>query len=456
MYNYLGIFAFLADLWLYTIAIREITHHKGQESKIVGNILTIRILLWISIIFIALSIGYFLPWYNSSLALKAIAIIGVFTVISLINSSLLALMQAKMKIEFNLVSTIIGKLLNLACIVATILYFFPQTAGVSYETPFLWIMFAGLAGICTHTFLNYRYASSITKIRFLWDYEYIKHIIKITLPYGLALFLSVVYFKVDIIILSLMEPQQVADISVALYSLPMKIVEVIMIVGWFYLSSILPSLTQWFIQQDSQKVQKLVNFSFKMLFSLGVLVVLLWDLFKSQIIEIIANKQYIDAPHMYSSSDVFLIVLLVAFFFFLSSIFNYILIATNHESKILKINLIVTLINILGNILLIPKYSFMGSALVTVFSQIVLFVLWYFSTRSLVTLKVNYIYIVSTLIFAAIAYSIWKSLVEYFAFWNFVEVVCFWVVTTGIYVSGLVLLNRKQIIEHFQQPHSSH
>jgi O-antigen/teichoic acid export membrane protein len=81
----------------------------------------------------------------------------------------------------------------------------------------------------TTTLLNYWYARKIEKFGFAFNWQYIKYIVKISLPYGIALFLSVVYFKVDIILLSIMDPA--GDVSVALYSLPMKIVEVIMVLG---------------------------------------------------------------------------------------------------------------------------------------------------------------------------------------------------------------------------------
>ena len=45
VYNYLGIFAFLADLGLYTITIREITENKKDTVKIVGNVLSLRFIL---------------------------------------------------------------------------------------------------------------------------------------------------------------------------------------------------------------------------------------------------------------------------------------------------------------------------------------------------------------------------------------------------------------------------
>lgn len=78
------------------------------------------------------------------------------------------------------------------------------------------------------------YANKIAKIWFGFDFEYMKYLFKTSLPYWVALFLSVVYFKVDIIILSLIEWWAKADISIALYSLPMKIIEVLMILAWFF------------------------------------------------------------------------------------------------------------------------------------------------------------------------------------------------------------------------------
>jgi len=48
IFNYLWIFAFLADLWLYTIMIREISekNNKKDIEKIVWNVLSLRVWLW--------------------------------------------------------------------------------------------------------------------------------------------------------------------------------------------------------------------------------------------------------------------------------------------------------------------------------------------------------------------------------------------------------------------------
>lgn len=57
IYNYLSIFAVIADLGLYTITVREITEHQDDKKmveKISSNILTLRTLSGIAIIGIAL------------------------------------------------------------------------------------------------------------------------------------------------------------------------------------------------------------------------------------------------------------------------------------------------------------------------------------------------------------------------------------------------------------------
>ncbi|HBA44808.1 TPA: hypothetical protein DEG21_04855 [Patescibacteria group bacterium] len=87
-------------------------------------------------------------------------------------------------------------------------------------------MFAGVFGNIVMTLLIYFYSRKVEKINFSFHLPQIKSLVKMSIPYGLAMFLNVIYFKIDVIILSIMEPRNIADTSIALYSVPMKIVEV--------------------------------------------------------------------------------------------------------------------------------------------------------------------------------------------------------------------------------------
>lgn len=129
IYNYLSIFAVIADLGLYTITVREISDNKDDRDKvekIVGNVLTMRTLFGLVIIVLSLAIGYFLPGYNSPMALAGILLAGVFTLFGLINSSVMSLLQAYLRTEFSFISTTVGKVVNFAAILLIAFVLLPR------------------------------------------------------------------------------------------------------------------------------------------------------------------------------------------------------------------------------------------------------------------------------------------------------------------------------------------
>lgn len=447
VYNYLWIFAFLADLWLYTITIREITKNTNDTSKIVSNVMTLRTLLWIIIIFLSVWIAYFLPWYNNKVAIISIFIISIFTLISLINSSVLALMQAKLKMEFSLFSAIFWKILTFLWILLTVFVFFKKTDLLDYSIPFYFIMLSWLAWIALNTGLNYFYAKKLTSIWFDFDWKYIKYIFRISIPYWLALFLSVVYFKVDIVLLSIIEPENLADFSIALYSLPMKIVEVLMVVWGFYLNSILWELSKNFESKNLWEINKILKISFKLLFSFWLFLLVMWTIFRDNIIEIVANKEYINSPwHIFSSSSVFFIVLLVLVFYFISNLFIYVLISSNNESKLLKINIIVAIFNIIWNIIFIPKYSFMWSWIITVLSQILLFMLWYLETKNITKFNFPIKFILINILFSIIIYILWIKLILNYSISLYLDIFIYWWLLGLIYMVFYYFLYKRAIV----------
>jgi len=442
IYNYISIFVFLADLWLYTIAIREISANKSDTKKIVWNVMSLRLFLGILIFILAIGLAFFLPGYNSDIALWSISIVSIFTLFQLLNSSVLTLMQANMKIEFSLFSAIFWKIVNVLIVAGiALLWFKKDDISGDFFQPFLWIIWASVVAILTTTLLNYWYARKIEKFGFAFDWEYIKYIVKISLPYGIALFLSVVYFKVDIILLSLMDP--LGDKSVALYSLPMKIVEVIMVLWGFYLNSVLPTLTTSFEEKNIEKFNKYIQLSFHALLSWWMLIFVLWVLFRDYLIEIIANSDYLDPSLVYNSSDAFLVVFAVVLFNFISLVFIYALIATKNQSKLLKINIIVTIVNIIWNIILIPYLSFIWAGIVTLLSQILLMILGYYYTNKIIDFKIPWKLIMRNIILCIIMLSWGYYILTSYPVGLYFDVLVYWTAIFIIYW-GIIALDIKK------------
>jgi len=451
IYNYLAIFTFLADLGLYTISIREISKDNSKASFIIWNVMTLRLFLSFFIILSSIFIALFLPWYNSFSSLIWIFVVAIFSMISLMNSSVLSMMQAFMKIEFSLFSVVLWKIVNFVLILWIIYYLFPKEINLYYSISLIYIFIAWLLWLVINFLLNFYYANKIAKIRFLFDFNYIKYIFITSLPYWVALFLSVVYFKVDILILSIMESPLQANISIALYSLPMKIVEVLMVLWVFFLNSILPLLSWYFEQNKKDKINELIKNSFRFLFWFGMFIVVLWSIFAKDILLLIWKSEYIDNKiYTYTSYDIFVIVLFILMFYFISMLFTYLFIVDKKEKTILKINIFITIFNIIWNIIIIPFYSFYWSAIITLLSQILLFFILYFYSRNIIKIEFDYKYIISFLLFSWVFYLLWSNILKYFDFNIYINLFWFWVLFTFIYLWFFYFINKKIIKKWFR------
>ncbi len=151
-------------------------------------------------------------------------------------------LQAILRTEFSFIANTAGKLATFGLVALFAYGLFPKNS-VSPEFGLIMVFLAGLAGNLVMTGLIFWHAKKFHKIRFYWDSEYIEKILKMSIPYGIALFLGVIFFKVDTLFLSLMEDASVSDAIIGIYSIPMKIVEVGMMYGTIFLNSFLPVLT---------------------------------------------------------------------------------------------------------------------------------------------------------------------------------------------------------------------
>jgi len=417
IFNYIFIFAFLVDLWLYAISVKEISQNKKNASFIFGNILSLRIISAFLVIILSTFIAYFLPSYNSKLVLAWIFLASIFSFFSLINSSILALMQAYMKIEFSIISVVLNKLFVLFFSFLVIKKIFPE----EQEKWFLAIISIVAIWMFINMILNYLYAKKLTKIKFYFDKKYIKEIFYKTLPYWIALFLSVVYTKIDIILLSLMEKWAIAERSIALYSLPLKIMDVFMIIWGFFMNSLLPSLSENYKKKNFLKIKEIIENALKVMLVFWITIVSFWIIYRDNIIKIIANNDYLQTTNLnhYTSSDAFLVILFMILFFYLWIVFSYSLIAFDKQKKLLKISIILTLTNIIWNILLIPKYSFLWASIVTVITQIIFLFLVFFETRKYIEISFPYKFIIFTIIFWIINFLILFFLTSKFPLWLF-------------------------------------
>jgi len=434
VYNYIYIFAFLVDLWLYAITIKEISANKDKAEYIFWNILTLRVITGSFVIVFATTISFFLPWYNSELIMYSILIASFFALFSLINSSMLALMQSYMKMEFSLFSAIIWKLVILLLTFLLFTKIYPNPEISWYFEPFLFVMSIWAFWILINAILNYFYAKKIINIRFNFDWKYIKKIFITSLPYWIALFLAVVYTKIDIVLISLIEKWLIAERSIALYSLPLKIMDVFMMIWAFLMNSLLPSMSKYYKENNFKKLKEITQNTFKLLLVFWVWIISLGLVFKDYIIRLIANENYLIITELnrYTASNAFDIVFFMLLFFYLGLVFSYLLVATEKQNRLLKISIILTIVNIIWNIIIIPYYSFIWAWIVTVLTQILFLSLAYFFSRDVIKFQIPIFYILLIIISWFILNKITNLLITNYPLSDYYNLL-YWFALFGIY-----------------------
>jgi O-antigen/teichoic acid export membrane protein len=131
------------------------------------------------------------------------------------------------------------------------------------------------------------------------------------------------------------------------------------------------------------------------MFSIWVIIISFWLILKDNIVKIVANEEYLEVTklNMFTSSDAFTVILFMILFFYVWIIFSYLLIASDKQKRLLKISIILTIINIVWNIILIPYYSFIWAWIITVLTQITFLFLVYNESKKIIKFNIPYKFI---------------------------------------------------------------
>lgn len=145
-----------------------------------------------------------------------------------------------------------------------------------------------------------------------------------------------------------MEPREIADSVIALYALPMKIVEVGMMYGTVFLNSLLPVLTASIEKKDERKTQSLTNHAFSLLLFFGIGISTFLYLARTEIVRIISTEEFVTTSiYGYTSVDAMGIVVWIFLVYFISSLATYILIAHARQKAMMYINAVIAVLNII-------------------------------------------------------------------------------------------------------------
>lgn len=351
-----GIFGLFSDMGLSSLSIREMARSKDLAKKYTSNIAVIKVILFfISFSLIVLVIN--LLNYSEE-SIEVVYIIGLSVAINSLSNIFNSLFQALERMEY----ISIGRIFNIVLIFIGTLFSIHQNYSI---IAFAWVYFLSSLIVLVYLFAICYWKFFIPSPEF--DIIFWRNTIKQSWPFFLSAIVDLIAFKIDIIMLSAMKGNTV----VGYYSAAYKILEALLFIPGVFSASIYPITSNFFVS-SSEQLKIIFQKSVQYLLIISLPIAVGTTLLADKIIHLLYKGDFVQ------STLALQILIWTIPAIFLSYTFGTMLASMNKQILSFKINLFGMFLNIGLNLLLIPKYSFVGAAAATVLTSLSAFVCSYY------------------------------------------------------------------------------
>lgn len=367
VYSYTGMFLILIDLGLNTLLVRDVGADHSRIKKYLANYISIKsflaILSWLLMVIIA----WFL--YDEPEKLHLIRIMGFFTITLGFSEFSYAIFSSLEQMQHEAFLKIMNRFLVFGFgIIALALGF-----GLA-ET-----IYSMLAGGVLSVVVGWGVIiKKVSKIDLECDLHFNWNLIKEAFPLSLMAIFIVLYSRLNVVMLSKLGA---SDAEIAWFASAVRLIDMLGVIPALAVTAMLPVFAS--LYQDSRELLITVyQKAFKMLFTLGFLVTLIIFFLANPIIESIYGAEFIPG-----ASALRWLVWVSMLMFVNRLLLNVLIVIHLQRLNALSSGLCVV-INIILNLILIPRLNFIGASITTVVTELVFFGLnFYFISKYFYHLK---------------------------------------------------------------------
>ena len=343
---YLSTAGILADLGLYALMTREISRPGSREEEVVGYFFTLRLI--VAVFFLALAtLAAFLFPYSPHIQLGVVIAASGYLFLSL-SQILMGIFQKYLQLQKAGLAELAGRAAQLALV-----WTFFSTGQGFYA--YLWALVAGASVVFA---INFYFARRLVPFRLRASLMYWKKVLRVAFPIGVSLVFTLLYFKIDTLLLSLLKPAE----DVGIYNAAYKVLESIIFFPAMFVGIMLPLLSQA-AAAGMGGFEKVFRRAFNVLAIFALPVMAGGILVSSTIIQFIGGSEFLA-----SAAPLRVLFLAVAIIFFGTLAGNSV-IALNIQKQAMMVYFFGMVLNVIANLIFIPKYSYMGAAWTTVVTE---------------------------------------------------------------------------------------
>lgn len=344
---YLSTFQILADLGLYQLLTKEIAQNPERESELVGNFFTLRLVVAALFLIVAGFLVFLFP-YSEAVQFGAVFAAAGFLFLSL-SQVFLGVFQKYVQVYKAAISEVVGRAAQLA----VVWYFFTRGG----------TLFHFLGALVVSSFvmflLNLLFARRLAPFRLRVSKKEWRRILKTTLPIAVSLVFTLLYFRLDTLLLSVLKTQR----DVGIYSAAYKVLETLIFFPAAFVGLMLPTLSR-LVKENREKLSRLLG---------G-----LTDVMTISALPLVAGGLLLAAPIVFyiggadflvSQSPLRVLMVAVGIIFY-GTLFGNAVIALGLQKKAMAAYIAGFILNLGLNLIFIPRFSFMGAAWTTAITEL--------------------------------------------------------------------------------------
>ncbi|HHY54374.1 MAG TPA: oligosaccharide flippase family protein [Chloroflexi bacterium] len=382
-----GFFEIISRYGLGTLLTRDVAADKHQSSRYLTNVLALRTLLWaVSLPLLALvvagywTVGAIWPEWQAINAQEGQALILLALAMLFANyaDALSSMFMAFEKMEYPAGLTNAVALLKVALGAAALLlgYGYIGLAAVALLVNVLQV-------IWLYTLLR----ATLFKPQWQWDWSLQRWMFAVSGPLMINHLLATIFWRIDIWIL---RPLAGAA-AVGLYSIGLKYLDGLNIIPSMFTMAIFPLMSR-FARTERSSLLRAYVISLRLLTILSLPIAMSVTFLATPLVFIVGGAQYLNAPgefHIFGQTIpyvggadlAFQVIIWSIPIGFINSVTQYVLIAVNQQRTLTRAFVLGVVFNVVGNLILIPSFGYVGAATATILSEFSLLIPFYIMVR---------------------------------------------------------------------------
>jgi O-antigen/teichoic acid export membrane protein len=342
VFAYTGLAAVIADFGTTTLIIREATQRRAPIGDLIGSGVAVSVLIGILTTAAFAAAVLFMPYSSSVKEGILVALVAVFIGNLNIYGSFFSIHT---RLDMMVLIEVLGRVVSVAALAGLVLM----------HAPFIWMVAAAVLGMAFNAVLG-----SILVLRrgikLRVDPALVRHILKHSLPIGMIYILSLLQYRMDAVILSLMRPS--ADM--AIYTLATKINDIVVMIPAFFVAAAYPTLSAAFStakdtsgSADFRTKSRLV---FNYLLIIGLPVVVGAFILASNVVGLLGSSAYAAA------ATPLRVLCVTALFGYIVTYFGNLALVGGLQKKMVWRVAVLVAVNAAANVALIPVFGYNGAA----------------------------------------------------------------------------------------------